>query len=188
MPAAITVEDGTGKADANSYVSLTEANNYFDTLPQTNTWASLTDDGKIRLVITAARCIDFGFDFKGFKSSATQAMQWPRQLARDRNLYSGAFARVGGVNNSDAYFPDDTIPNGIKTAQCEMARFILQDTARLDDAPGIGVKEFELPGALRVAFDSGNLRAIIPDFVGKILKDFGDVAGGKSGMVKLTRA
>ena len=43
---------------ANSYVTLSEANDYFYTSPDSSTWTNKTDDQKKRSLISAARWID----------------------------------------------------------------------------------------------------------------------------------
>lgn len=186
MAATIIKETGSGVTGANSYVTLAEAQAYFDTHPQATAWDALTDDAKTRLLITAARAIDCSIQFNGFKTTASQPMQWPRFGARDPNQYGGAYARTSGSLLSNGEFPSDAIPQGILDAQCEMARFLLAGN-RLDDPAGTGIREFELTGTLKVAFDSGNLAQIIPDFVANLLFQFGAPIGGKSACVKLSR-
>lgn len=188
MAAAITVETGEGLEAANSYISLADANTFFDTHPQASGWQAQTDDAKTRLLITATRVIDASFNFIGFKTNALQALQWPRILAKDRNQYAGPFRRTAATLNSEGYFADDVIPEQLKAAQCELARFLLVDATRLDDAPGTGIREFELTGTLKVAFAAGDLRKIIPEIVSNLLKDLGEVIGGSSAVKKLTRA
>lgn len=186
MAAAITVETGAGLSNSNSYVTLADANTFFDTHPQASGWAALTDDAKTRHLITAARIIDSCFDFAGFKSVASQAMQWPRVGATDPNQ-GVSWMRPDGSNTPTGYYASDSVPQGIKDAQCEMARIQIAGS-RIDDAPGTGIREFELPGAIRVAFEKGQLQQIVPDFVVNMLRAFGSFRSSRSGSVKLSRA
>lgn len=186
MSATIVQETGAVVANANSYVTLAEAELYFETHPQATAWAASSTDSKNRLLITAARVLDNCIKFNGYKVSASQAMQWPRALARDTDQFGGVLGRVSGTTINFGDFPSDAIPKGIKDAQCEMARFLLASN-RMDDAPGTGIREFELTGSIRVAFDSGNLQSIVPEFVMNMLSAFGSPLGGKSACVSLTR-
>jgi hypothetical protein len=190
MAATITVEDGTGKSDANSYISLADANLYFETHPQATAWNAATDDNKNRLLITAARILDNCVNFNGYKINAIQALQWPREEARDPDSSGGGIQHIAGSPVSDGYFASNAVPKGIKDAQCELARFILAED-RTADAPGTGIREFELTGTLKVAYESGNpakLRQILPEYVRNMLNRFGVAIGGLSGCVKLGRA
>ena len=44
MPVTVVVEDGTGVANANSYVSLTELKDYFAVVPDAAAFLAQTDD------------------------------------------------------------------------------------------------------------------------------------------------
>ena len=187
MPITIIVEDGTGLETANSYVSLADANEFFDGHPQSAGWTGLaSDDLRNRYLVTAARVIDSCFEFNGYKVNQSQALQWPRQGAEDRNSGNTA-QRSSRTTLQDGYFPADVVPQGVKDAQCEMARFLIASN-RMDDAPGTGIREFELTGSIRVAFEKGQLQNIVPDFVVNMLRNFGSFVSNKSGTVKLTRA
>lgn len=183
---AATIIATVGGATTNSYVTLAEAELYFETLPAVAAWVAATNDAKNRLLITAARVLDSCVQFNGYKADNAQAMQWPRAEARDPNQ-SGYTLPGAGSSLDLGYFAADAIPKGIKDAQCEMARFLLASN-RTDDPQGTGIREFELTGTLRVAFESGNLARIIPDYVSNMILPFGNVIGGKSTTVNLIRA
>lgn len=187
MAATIIVEDGTGLATANSYLSLADAEIYFATHPQSSAWDALTDDQKNRYLISGARVLDACFDFSGFKISADQALQWPRIRAADPDQSGEAFYRAAGTSITSGYFPEDEVPKGVKDAQCEMARMLVASN-RMDDAPGTGIREFELPGSIRVAFETGRLQEIVPDFIINMMARFGSFRSRRSGNVKLMRA
>ena len=55
---AATIDATIKGANANSYVTLTEANSYFETVPDSSTWTNKTDDQKNRALIAATREID----------------------------------------------------------------------------------------------------------------------------------
>ena len=107
---AATINATIKDANANSYVTLTEANTYFETGPDSTTWDNKTVDQKNRSLISATRWID-SFVYYGDRCDDGQALKFPR------NNY-----QVDGVELSCS-----TIPNNIKYAQYELARAIAND-------------------------------------------------------------
>ena len=74
---AATINATIKDANANSYVTLTEANSYFETVPDSSTWTNKTDDQKNRSLIAATRWIDT-FVFQGDRCDENQALKFPR--------------------------------------------------------------------------------------------------------------
>ena len=108
---AATIDATIKGANANSYVTLTEANSYFETVPDSSTWTDKTDDQKNRSLISATRWID-GFVFYGDRCDSGQALKFPR------NNYK--------IDNVE--LTCTTIPNNIKYAQFELARALANET------------------------------------------------------------
>lgn len=106
MP-TIIVEDGTGKVDANSYVSVAEADTYFTDRGETG-WTGETTTNKEIALILATDYIEvvFGTQFKGNIEfpDTPQALSFPRL-----NLYDADGLIVEGV------------PENLKRAQFEYA-------------------------------------------------------------------
>lgn len=97
----LIVEDGTGKADSNTYADLAYADNYFS-VRNNSTWQNYNIGQRKSALIKGAAYVD-QYDFIGTKKTATQAMQWPRINAK-----------------VDGYLLDSTlIPKALKDAQCE---------------------------------------------------------------------
>ena len=96
---------------SNSYVTLAEANTYFETAPEESTWDDKSDDQKNRALISACRWIDT-LNFLGDRCDNDQALKWPR------NNYH--------VDNVELVCT--AIPNNIKNAQYELARALANDT------------------------------------------------------------
>ena len=104
---------------ANSYVTLSEANDYFDTSPDSSTWTNKTDDQKKRALISATRWIDT-LVFYGDRCDESQALKFPRTNYQvDRFELSCS-----------------TIPNNIKYAQYELARALANDTGAITGTTG----------------------------------------------------
>lgn len=98
---AFVVEDGTAKADANSYVTIADADSYF--ADRGNTAWTGADAVKQAALVKATDYIEgrFGQRFIGSKKTTTQALAWPRTGAAD--------------------FADTAIPVGLRRACCEYA-------------------------------------------------------------------
>lgn len=99
---ALVIEDGTGKADAQSYADADTLTAYATARGQTLTAAD--DAAKEALLIQAMDYIE-AQDYKGYKYTDEQALQWPRG---DVNLY--------GYDVSH-----DHIPQLLTDALCEVA-------------------------------------------------------------------
>ena len=116
---AATINATIKGENANSYVTLSEANDYFDTSPDSSTWTNKTDDQKKRSLISAARWIDT-LVFYGDRCDDGQALKFPR------NNY-----QVDGVELACS-----KIPNNIKYAQYELARALANDTDAITGTTG----------------------------------------------------
>ena len=108
---AATINATIKSETANSYVTLTEANSYFETVPDSSTWTDKTDDQKNRALISATRWKDT-FVYQGDRCDENQALKFPRSNYQ-----------VDRVELSCS-----TIPLNIKYAQYELARALANDT------------------------------------------------------------
>lgn len=97
------VEDGTGLENANSYVSVLDADNYFSARGVTE-WESLEEAQKETALIKATDYIDNVFQWLGKKLTAEQALRFPRKKLFD---YEGE--EVEGI------------PTALKQAVCDAA-------------------------------------------------------------------
>ena len=116
---AATINATIKSETANSYVTLTEANSYFETVPDSTTWDNKTVDQKNRSLIAATRWID-SFVYYGDRCDDGQALKFPR------NNY-----QVDGVELACS-----KIPNPIKYAQYELARALANDTDAITGTTG----------------------------------------------------
>ena len=108
---AATINATLSSASANSYVTLAEADAYFETSPSSTHWDNKQDDKKNRALIAATRWID-SFVFYGDRCDHGQALKFPR------NNYQV----------DDVELACTAIPNNIKYAQYELARALANDT------------------------------------------------------------
>lgn len=136
---ALIVEDGTGKADAEAYVSVAALDAYAAANGLTLTGTDAQKEAALR---RATRFIDTGWRFFGQATSSTQALKWPRW----------------GVTNDEGYdLLSDTLPSALTDACCELAAHALTaDFDRNADAANIkrekiGEIETEYAGAAGTA-------------------------------------
>jgi hypothetical protein len=132
---ALIVEDGTGLEDANSYVSLDEADQYHSDRNNT-AWLSLTEQEKTGRLINAAAYMG-GFSFKGLRLNPEQGLSFPRYYPPEDKPESAA------------------IPRKVKSCQCEMA---LQ-TSLLAPSDGRVISEERIEGAIDTKYDTSRAYA-----------------------------
>lgn len=118
---ALTVEDGTGLANADSFASLEAFNAYLADFGYTT---DATDAAKEVALRKASQFIDTGWIFYGQKLRLAQALAWPRWGAEDRDGYD---------------ILSDVVPSAVVEATCELAFHAL--TSSFDrDANAANVK------------------------------------------------
>ncbi len=138
---AATIHATLKGASSNSYVTLAEANSYFETSPDDSTWTNKTDDQKNRALISATRWID-SLNYYGDRCDEGQALKWPRN----------------NLEVDDVEMVCTAIPNNIKYAQYELARALANDTDAITGNTGTAgvAKEVEL-GELKVKYSEASL-------------------------------
>ncbi len=77
---ALIVEDGTGKSDAESYDSVANVDAYHLAHGDPSEWSSsnTADKEEALRLATQAQDLEYGSRWKGRRTSATQALDWPR--------------------------------------------------------------------------------------------------------------
>lgn len=87
---ALTVEDGTGLAAAESYASVDFADTYHTAYGAPTAWSGATTSAKETALREATRYIDaeFGKLWSGQRANETQALDWPRLDVIDRDGYT----------------------------------------------------------------------------------------------------
>lgn len=84
---AFTVEDGTGVADANSYVTIAEAAAHFQDLNDED-WADADLKPRQAALIKATQYLEATYTWVGTKKTKAQALGWPRSGAEDKDGFS----------------------------------------------------------------------------------------------------
>lgn len=115
------VEDGTAKSDANSYLSILDADLYH---AQRNNaaWALLLIGQKKSALVKATDYLvqAYRLKYKGSRVSAEQSLDWPRNyVTRDDFIASqlNGYQMIGGVY----YYPNNVVVQEVKNACAELA-------------------------------------------------------------------
>lgn len=150
-----TVDATPGSITANSYVTVAEANSYFDGSYGRPLWTAASEDEKASLVISASRYLDQMMTWIGTPTNPEQSMWWPCDNAV-----------IGNMTLSKI-----SIPVKIKIAVFELAYFMLESGAALSftDQTIDSVKV----GTIRVEFTKNSTDAGLPTFVEAMLGGFG---------------
>jgi len=168
---AITVEGGTGLTDADSYVSVTDADASLGTNIHETTWGAQDTAGKENLLKWATRLLDERVDWCGVKSVDGSALRWPR---------TGVYDRDGVLIASNA------MPSAIQIATAEVARHLaLEDHTLEDDTLDLDRMRVDV---LEFYFRDGRRFSALPRRVIDILTGYGTVIALQSShSVTITR-
>lgn len=112
---SLIVEDGTGLADAESYISVTAADTYF--LNRGNAvWAALLTADKESALRKATDYMlqAYRVRWAGMRNLPTQALDWPRRYVPNRDV-----PQLYGP--SPYYYPFDAVPATVANACAELA-------------------------------------------------------------------
>lgn len=173
MP-TITVEDGTGVANANSYISSSDADVYFGTRLFSDNWVSATETDKQKALIQAARTLDYYIQWNGVKADSDNSMQWPRVAIYETQIVDGA---------SESVELTDIVPTDVVTAQCELAIYLLaSDRTALADSAGFS--ELNISGAISFKVDKSTVPQMIPPVVFNLISKYGSKRGGKIQIIR----
>ena len=81
----LIVEDGSGVANSNSYITVDFADEYHADRGSAE-WAAANNNSKEQALIKGTDYLDSHYIFKGAKISATQSLKFPRDLFRDERI------------------------------------------------------------------------------------------------------
>jgi hypothetical protein len=164
MAVTLVVEDGSSKTDANTYISLVDADTYFESRVDVSSWSGSTDGEKNISLAHACRVLDSYVDWLGFPSDDDQALAWPRSdVSYEKNGYE--------------YFIDsDEIPAQVIDAQCELALILVSgDTQKTPDTAGFS--SISIAGAISLVVDRSDRSGVLPDVVWGVVRHLGTRTG-----------
>ncbi len=169
---ACVIDSTVGGTDANSYISIADANAYHDTHPYSSVWDGASTDEKCRALVTATRLLDTWYVWEGDVASSDQALLWPRD----------------GVIGPNGYEEDsDAIPIRIQQGTAELARQLLTSDRTADsELETQGIQSLKA-GSVALTFRSVVAKPI-PDAVASLVSFYGVKQSATGGAVHLYRA
>ena len=123
---SVVITATPGAANANSYLTLTEANELVDAMinsTDVSKWKTGNDDDRNRALAAATQRLDRE-RFLSAKATETQALQWPRTGVRRPDTYVSTYTSGFPFRVTADYFGDTEIPDQIKRAQIELAVYL----------------------------------------------------------------
>ena len=173
MALVLIKEDGSGKADANSYASVVDGDAYHEGHLYASAWTGATAGAREKALVFATRLINACFRFNGWRVSETQALEWPRDWCMDPD------------GRGADWVASDLVPRAVVDATCEMARELL--VADRTAAPtGEGI-DSRFDGTTTVKYSKSDTPPIITRVAQAMLSRFGSLVSGRSGPVRLVR-
>lgn len=129
------VEQGNGLSDANSYVSIVYADNYFSARG-VESWFELDDEKKEILLVNATDYIDNVFKWKGIRGSRTQSLSFPR-----KHIFVDGYEVIG-------------VPTALINAVCECALLMKAGTEMYNVQEQNGTVVSESIGSISITYDN----------------------------------
>jgi hypothetical protein len=162
MAFSFSVEDGSGVADATSYVSVQDADDILTVnIHAGPEWTAASNDDKERLLSWASRYLDERARWFGTKAVETSALRWPRSGVKDQD---------------DIEISDDVIPRQLQIATAEMARYLLSDDRSVErDQDGL---ERLKADTIELEFADGYRLPAVPSHIGYLIKGLGTIGSG----------
>lgn len=185
MSLRLVKEDGSGLADANSYASLADGDAYHEGHLYASVWTEALPDTRATALVMATRLVDAYMRFGGSKSTAAQALQWPRGGCPDPDSAGVPLSLRASVGGG-ACFNGNAVPAVVVAATCEMARELL--VADRTTAPlGEGLKSSKVGDSVMV-FDAAGRAPVLSRVAIALLGKVGVYLGNGAAMVTLQRA
>lgn len=123
---ALSIVATVGGATSNSYVTMLEADSYFEARPHSSVWTAATTTERMAALLYATVMVDQMLIPMGYAAETTQALNWPRDEV---------------VDCHGTEYLDTEIPVPIKNAQCEQALYLLtSDPTTYPAVLGMGFK------------------------------------------------
>lgn len=164
----LIVENGTGRPDANTYVTLEQAKQYFiGRRLHSSAWTAATTAQKQTALRQASMLLDAEFTWGGLPLKEDQGLSWPRVNAFDRN----------GRRR------DGEVPKEVKSATCELAFYLLQEE-RLLARQGVGLKRLRVDVIeFEYSEKGGTSPETFPSYVARMVHGLGQAVRGRRTMV-----
>lgn len=165
----LITEDGTARADAESYASIAFADAYHDAMGAAS-WANATLTARETALRKATAYVEAAYTWRGVRATVEQALSWPR----------------GGVMVDGVGVEIDVVPIQLQRAVCELALKSLTVTLMPDVSPDVVTREKVGPVEAEYGQprNGGLTRFALVD---AMLRDLA-LTGGAGSSVRVTRA
>lgn len=171
MAFTFVVEDGTGLSNANSYVSLQEAEDILVTNIHNTSWNALADTQKEYLLAFSTSLLDTKADWYGQKTVPSSALRWPRKYVVDQDCVT---------------IPNNSIPHQLKQATAQYARYLV-DNDRTTEQETDGFTKIVVD-VIQIDIDSRYRLAAVPTYINELVFGIGRIKGGRSTVAKILRS
>jgi hypothetical protein len=183
MALTLIKEDGSGRADANAYAEVADGDAYHAGHLYATAWTGASADQKAVALVMASRLIDAEFQFNGTRTTANQALQWPRAMCPEPDNVHVPISVLLPIPYD--YVQYDKVPKAVVQATCEMARELL--IADRTTAPvGEGLT-YQNIGGNQTGYDKTDKRPVLSQVAQVMLAKYGSQISAKSGAVRLMR-
>jgi hypothetical protein len=165
---AVSIDATAKGANANSYVTLAEAETYMEGRLDNATWDGESNDNKNRALVMGTNVMGTNRleqeEYEGVPTTSTQRLKWPRMGLLDDDGYS---------------YDEDTVIRPIKEALYELALALINGELDLKDT---GLEGFEnvAVGPLNVTPRASRRAGHLPQQVIRLLRDLWIPHGGIS--------
>lgn len=135
MPLTLVIEDGSGRATANTFLSRDDATALLEAVPFTSAWLSVTIGMQDQCLVEASAWLSRA-PWDGKATFDTQALAWPRAWMETRDGYAIA---------------SNAMPLWLRQATARLAFWLSQQTRTPFSDNGLAPgTELTLPGGLRL--------------------------------------
>jgi hypothetical protein len=163
------IDTTVGGSASNSYVSLLEADAYFESVYGKTLWAPADQTTREQLLVSATAALDQYMQWQGQRYVLDQALAWPRIGAYDRDNLS---------------YPYTAVPQLIKVATFELAYYLLANGG-LNYDPN-KVDEVKV-GSIGVKFANYVAETGLPKFIESMLSHVGQPQYADGSTIKMVR-
>jgi hypothetical protein len=161
---AITLVATAGASNANTYITLADAETYFESRLHKADWDSASDGDKNIALAWATRLLDSQVEWAGAKYTESQSLRWPRS----------------SVYTSDGEDVDyDSIPTFIANATAEYAYWLIKKDRTADDSTR-GFKKLKAD-VLEMEVNPYDRPDVIPDAVWLLIQGYAVKKSGRNG-------
>lgn len=165
---ALIVEDGTGKPDAEAYMSVADADAYFAARGN-DAWAALDTVAKEIALRKGSDYMagTYTDQWKGERVSAVQALDWPRKCVRVERFH----------------LPSTAVPSAVARANAEMAVRSIGGDLQADQSSQV---KQETVGPITVVYSDGARQGVKYSAVDGLLSSL--LRGGGAGSIPVVRS